>query len=42
MGKVTGIDESGRLVLVDAVGTETRVEIGDVHVRPGTQSNAGG
>lgn len=42
MGKVNGIDDSGRLVLVEEDGTETRVEIGDVHLRPDTQTNAGG
>jgi BirA family biotin operon repressor/biotin-[acetyl-CoA-carboxylase] ligase len=42
MGRVNGIDQSGRLVLVEDDGIETRVEIGDVHLRPGTHTNAGG
>lgn len=42
MGVVTGIDASGRLVLVEENGAETRIEIGDVHLRPGTHNETGG
>jgi BirA family biotin operon repressor/biotin-[acetyl-CoA-carboxylase] ligase len=42
IGKVNGVDDSGRLILVEDDGTETRIEIGDVHLRPATYNNAGG
>lgn len=42
IGKVKGIDGSGRLVLIQEDGTETRFEIGDVHLRPDAHNTAGG
>lgn len=42
IGKVNGIDDAGRLVLLEDNGTEARIEIGDVHLRPDTPNKAGG
>ena len=42
IGRVTGIDPGGRLILVDDTGNEVRFEIGDVHLRAGSHVENGG
>lgn len=42
IGKVKGIDDSGHLILVEEDGSEARIEIGDVHLRPNQPTQTGG
>ena len=42
IGKEVGIDPSGQLILMDDDGQKTLIEIGDVHLRPGSGTGTGG
>jgi BirA family biotin operon repressor/biotin-[acetyl-CoA-carboxylase] ligase len=42
IGKMVGIDDNGRLILVRDDGSENRFEIGDVHLRPNANRTTGG
>ena len=42
IGKEVGIDPAGRLILMNDNGQKTLIEIGDVHLRPGSGTEPGG